>query len=473
MARPWRDLAKRLFRRKGATTDQHGEAALIEGSLQALLDRGLAPGSWAAEKWGTFWGAVGLAHLTNRRGSGAVIAVVDGWVDIENHPQLQKLVTSRTLCRAAALSDLGTAHGTEVCLLISEVAPDAEIHFYGVTDEHGAPLLSAYQEALTLAAAERPTVINISAGRKMSWEETLRSHIGPPAPYRAETADWPTEVTCPWCSAADSVAATGIPLVAAVGNDPTSVLCPARSPHVLAAGFQVERRVLMYTDSGRAYEGGELIQLSGWEQSTEVAFTITHVEGAKGSSFAAPLLSGALALGVPANDLRDWMSARFAGYAALTKITSDSRERRVSAKDDLAFGFDRLPHKHLAEDAPNSCFECSLFCEALYAEHLQYLLAVIPQDLDIVDWHCKLIGDILPWSLHAPLDRAEVRIRQTQLVATREEKESLMQDAIAYLQRAAECNPPSLLAQAKLDAINKLRAGEIDRMPDALRWFDE
>ena len=408
-------------------------------------------GTWSLKAEGKFWEAVKIAHRANRTGKGTSIAILDGWID-ETNPHLAKRIRKKLVCDGA--SKVGIDHGTVVALLISAAAPSVQIDFYGICDQLGRPQAGPIKHALELATASDVIAINISAGRPRTFTETLQLHNGLPLGYRPAGVDDslvnPKE-ECLWCAPVDQAASQGKIIVAAVGNRAGHVFCPARSPNVIATGFHIERFFLRKAEGEEGkHEVGEADQPEGYGQSSEVAYTIAQPQDAIGSSFGAPLLTGALALGIPPSELPDWLAALFLGTVAHYTLASGNDEK---VEEMLARAWSHAPHNHFNEPSPGPCFECSLFLEDLYTvESLHWLRRGI---FDTARKRLLLNQLLMPWSSHAFVNFGNLLERLVVHSRNSSEAGHLMSEAARYYEMALDRYPKSLIAAQRLTELRQ------------------
>lgn len=403
-------------------------------------------GTWSLKLNSPFWEAVKIAHTAHRTGHGVSIAILDGWCDT-SIPVLRKQVRSLQVSDGAVPTAI--AHGTAVALLINAVAPDAVIDFYGICNAFGLPQPRSVAAALDAAVDSDVDVINLSAGRPRSWLDTLQAHHALPSGFGVlglpDEASNPPE-DCLWCGPVDRAAASGKLIVAAVGNDINKVYCPARSPNVIATGFHIEQRY-MQSDTEGDYEVGASNQPTGYSQSSEVAYTISQPPDAIGSSFGAPLLTGALALGVHSDDMANWLKARTVGSNAQVALyADDARPEKVASL--LAQAWHQSPHDHAADTHPQPCFECSLFLEALYTvDSLHWLLTGA---YDMAHQRLMTAQHILPWSPHAFVNFGNLLERLAEEAPPETDTQPLIAEAVRQYVRALDGTPPSRIAAQRL-----------------------
>ena len=226
----------------------------------------------STEWWRT---AIGVADLTSP-GPGKAVTIVDSGVDV-SHPEFvgrADLVTLNT----QEPQPLGGVHGTAVASLIG-----APVNGVGMVGIYPQSLLQSWDAALgegrrlatsdivagVLAAAERGTgVINLSLGGN-----------GPEVPIQQAIA---------------TAVHKGMLVIAAAGNDGETgnpLTYPASLPHVLTVGATDEQnQVASFSSRSR------FVDLAAPGQDMTVASALDQSWASEdGTSFAAPLVSGAAA----------------------------------------------------------------------------------------------------------------------------------------------------------------------------------
>jgi len=226
------------------------------------------------------------AHAAGKKGSGAVVAVIDSGV--ASIAELSGRVTQRRACNASGVcgptgpSD-SIGHGTSVASLIAAadngvgitgVAPEATIKAWKVDDGEGGIPVSAEAAALQEAAADSSVkVVNLSLG-------------GPQA-------------STPERNAINAVLNSGKSVVAASGNDGNYLpQYPAGHPGVVSVGASTK--------------GGGVAAFSSYGKVDVVApgqdvLAVTPTGALQlvdGTSFASPIVAGILALGPTSSRLR-------------------------------------------------------------------------------------------------------------------------------------------------------------------------
>ncbi len=275
---------------------------------------------WAFAREGPFWEAVREAHRRGHTGRGRRAAVIDGAFDL-SVPQLAE--ASGGAARQRAPFGEATAHGTLIALLVLAVAPDAALDLYAVTRD-GEVETDAVAGALAGVAAGDASCVCLSLGADVPMAELaidVADGDAPGAPGWKWSPAGPHWIgvkpaACAMapclCEAVRAAAGPGRVFVAAAGNSPLAAACPALSPDVLAIGFQLERREVTLPGVERAWA----MPPQGYGQSCFADHTLMQVEGALGTSFAAPLMAGALLLGMDAAALPGFLEAAQRGALA-------------------------------------------------------------------------------------------------------------------------------------------------------------
>lgn len=356
---------------------------------------------WTLGKIEGLWAAADVARGLGRTGAGRIVALADSACDL-TIPRLGNAVRFNELPYGGA--SVGTCHGTVVALLITEIAPDVEIHAYEVVKD-GLPQQPALATALEAISTSAAGVVNLSLGDAQLPGDSTAQHGGVAPSVFAVGSSAPT---CPsgLCTAVERIvgARAGRAVVAAAGNAGGMVYCPARSPAALSCGFQsVTRRSIRLEDGGwmDIAERGP----PSYPQSAIVAFVLRQPLEAVGSSFATPLLAGAIALMDNPEELRAFMAAYDTGGVAQFMIQSEvnGTPTDTDASDALAM-FNRaieiLPHRHQIESrTPTACFECSVFAESIYVDMGRHYFGF--GEVGIAEGWLRLALNLCPWSVDA------------------------------------------------------------------------
>lgn len=229
------------------------------------------------------------------RGSGAVIAIVDSGVDLE-HPDLMSRflrdasggLVGRDLVDGDGTPQDVNGHGTMVAGIaaatagndigIAGVAPEARIMPIRVLDEEGGGRSSDVDEAIRWAVDNGADVVNLSIESALPLPGGLLSG----APTAAVDYAW----------------GRGVAVVAAAGNSGSPFTdYPASSPVLLVGATNSQDRRASFSDTGRrdaVMAPGVAIVSTWWCTGCPDG---PHTYGrADGTSFAAPHVSGAVAV---------------------------------------------------------------------------------------------------------------------------------------------------------------------------------
>lgn len=339
-----------------------------------------ANNTWKLPRTGEFWQAVELARQRGRDGAGQTIAVVDDGFDmaipaLSRHSLLPHIVEPQPF-----------THGTVVALLILAVAPGARLLLYPTRTAAGWDA-HAITRALQAIAQTDAAIVNLSLGQahKPAALSRFDAFIAalPPWPDMAEAevpywiashlgdlaaqGGWRSLLHAPDSPLADPVAAlvrSGRTVVAATGNAGGHVYDPALRPGVIAAGFH---RVARAADAGMERA---VLKPPTYSQSEFRDIGVQQPPGVLGSSFAAPLVSGFVALMGCRSDLQAYgRLAWSAGLAEqlMAQLGGDGAPlpRQLQA---TAMLFDQAvqaaPHAHAVADGP--CPECALLSASAF-----------------------------------------------------------------------------------------------------------
>ena len=247
-------------------------------------------------------GAQSLAIQAGSPGGGPRIGLIDGAVG--EHPSLAAAITEQRPFAPGGLKV--SAHATAVASLIAGqagpfrgAAPGARLlvaDVYGPSPVGGSAVLIV--KALAWLAQARVPVIEISL-------------VGPPNTILQ--------------AAVDAVTARGVLLVAAVGNDGPAAppLYPASYPGVVSVtGVDARRRVL--PEAGRRTH----VDFAAPGADMAAAAPGGGYVAVRGTSYAAPLVAGRLALGLQAPDPQ-------AARAALARLTRDATDLGAPGPDPI------------------------------------------------------------------------------------------------------------------------------------------
>jgi subtilisin family serine protease len=381
-----------------------------------------------------FWKAVDHAHRLGRRGGGRKVAVIDTACDLRV-PALRGRVDRVIEMSPQPLSPGGNEHGTAVALLIARVAPDCRFDIYPVRRDDGSINASDVAHAIGQAAASDADVVNVSLGAwqcvpdiqdrvRAAGREAVEACLFGPSPKQA-TQELLNRILpdpdCDLCRAATAAAAAGKLVLAAAGNDPGEILCPARAERVFSIGFQRSKRTVVNASTGD-YEVAEGLSPEA-PQSYFWDISLPEISGVLGTSFASPLYAGVAALGVTAAEFSAYLSAvpvtmlasQFQAQlnisVAETGRLPEGMERvQEGALRLFAAALRRLPHVHTRTEAlekgggrpiadPASCATCGLFAAPLYVNCGLFLLQSgnIGDGMDLL----SAARALAPWSCDA------------------------------------------------------------------------
>jgi len=349
-----------------------------------------AANKWAFRFEGAFWDAVKHAHNIGFRGAGRRVAIIDSGCDLRI-PRLRQSVDTVKSFVAGPADEDSLGHGTAVALLITEVAPDCRLDIYRV-GQGSKPDESAIISALNAVAETHADVVNVSiAGAKPFHFPTEQLQIaiadGDVSSKRFVLEEQP----CGLCVAASAASAKGKLVFAAAGNEPNTASCPARAKGVAAAGFEnyVTRTISLQN-------GGVQSAVFGVGPSTPQTFlldvALKEIRDVVGTSFAAPLFSGAAALGLTQGELDSYIASNAAAafpqfYQNL--IRAHAFKPTSELVKQISIWFERaqkkLPHVHSAYQSglspsvvpsdPASCFSCGIFADSVIINHGLWLLS--------------------------------------------------------------------------------------------------
>jgi tetratricopeptide (TPR) repeat protein len=361
-----------------------GDVALLLSKYDAVADK------WDFSQASPFWDAVKIAHQNGYCGKGQCIAIIDSAFNLDI-PKLQ--TQTRALAQKAPTYEDST-HGTAVALLVGTVAPDARLDLYE-TSENGDPSTHLIKSAFEKVRKSDASVVNFSVG-------------GPP--------EWHS-LDCIFCREARLTASQGKFIVAAAGNAIGDIWCPAKDKAVLGVGFQREIRKTVPTPDGGAMEVAAYSVPSYAQADTE--YSLKQPEGVLGSSFASPLVTGALALIGNNQDIFKLVKAIYISSQAdycqeqlgSTKLNSDEKKTYIDTAVKLYNrAFTTLPHIHKGGQEGPPCIECSFFVTGLYIN--AGLFALKMGHLDEADPLLRTAYWLAPWSADATANLAALQIEK-------------------------------------------------------------
>lgn len=369
--------------------------------------------TWGFPQDSEFWDAVKEAHRNGVRGQQKRIAIIDGAFDF-NIPKLASQAERGIVHHWAAPAE-NTNHGTAVALLISTVAPESHFDFYEVAT-NGRPNRQLLLKALDLAGQSGAMIVNLSLGRRVrasDWWSRL----------------WKEDEPCEICRAASNTASHDKLVLAAVGNAAGQAFCPARDAAIRGIGFQLEVRELQETEEGGWSETAIAIGPS-YPQAFMPDYTLMQPKDVLGSSFAVPLISGAIALIDNISDFHKYVTAiRVGGNAELWQALlrpSSSRQDIEKVRSLYSKAFSELPHRHHGAEEGPPCVGCSLFAQDLYVN--AGLFALNTNDFALAEELLRAARWLAPWSPHAAANLAALlRAKAEMLLADKKDvAESLL-----------------------------------------------
>jgi len=328
------------------------------GVHAALLDR-IDPGTGALhlEQRGAFWSAIRLARQQGRTGRGVEVAVGD--VGFEPVARFTPDDAGRR-----------ATHGTLVTALIRGVAPQASLREILLgTDE------VAYRTAFEALATRPPDIVNISAGARrtilQAWEvhgnRFPARHLGLQAPEDARSPG----STCTYCPPVEELVDAGTLVTTAVGNgfplaeDEGEFLvaywCPAWSPRTMSCGFAGDR-----PDAAVVQPKAPL----GFQMGMESDWLLQQPDGVYGSSYAAPLVAGALALLDDRQVVGPMFTGRIrSGFDMLRFAAEGDRLAAPETRRKLEASLAKLPDEHRHDGTvTEACYACALLIPGLRSD---------------------------------------------------------------------------------------------------------
>lgn len=392
----------------------------VDSAPKGLAQYDSTSDRWGVEFGGNLWKAVDHARSLGRTGKERTVAIIDSGIDT-SIPRLKKLVQHTASFVPKAMS-MDTSHGTLVALLISQVAPDAKLEIYEVATEEG-PDEFAVKDALHAVKERNTPVVNLSLGRPIPLRE------GPPdtdpVDILAKHKLAPEEIPCTLCAAAKEVADIGNIVMAASGNYPGHMDCPARQEGVFAVAYQgAPKRIISKADDGGSLES-TLPNDATQSQAGIWDFSISEIDGLLGTSFAAPILSGVAALGINKEELSCYTSSThpyqlahlLMSYLRTGKLSDDESRRLVKQCFELfTESLKRLPHVHCAYDKkvkpniemtpPEECASCGFFAEPHYVNFGLFLAeaGMLDEGRELLE----VAVIIAPWSPDAAANLAAI-----------------------------------------------------------------
>lgn len=335
-----------------------------------------------------FWSAVKHAHTLGRRGEGRRIAILDTDCDL-SFGQLKSRIIKRVSNVPPPATDADLTHGTAVALLIVAVAPDCELEVYNVVRDDGAPDEFAIRDAIGEAVESGATIVNLSLGRptllsdaeiEKFWLAVGQSYgRNPWCDLREGLSAVPGTHECLLCPAVEQTIAKGARVVAAAGNDPHQIMCPARVRGALATAYvAVDHRVFAVGRELAERARGQFAP----DQSILCDWTVRDADGFPGTSFAAPLVSGMMALCRSFDEFDAYLHAEYvfaeAAYYIYNRdqLEHDQQPDPSILREAIRYSFKLLPHVHCDFHAslnpdlpwtdPSACPVCGILAREIY-----------------------------------------------------------------------------------------------------------
>lgn len=237
-------------------------------------------------------------YIPGLDGIGLTVAVLDSGVR-ETHESLEGRVVYSEDFSGSGNTEDEFGHGTGVAFIIagkygahSGVAPGAKLMNMRVLDESGVGTEEAVVDGIeaTLEKAEEA----MEAGLHLTdddYPNTIHLSLGV-----EDDGDWDNVMRAACRTAVEEY---GLEVIVAAGNtgpNPSTVLCPACEPRVIAVGgiLNSEFTVWGYSGRGPTEEGYVKPDLVAWAENIEVA---SHKSDSgymvkSGTSFSAPILTG-------------------------------------------------------------------------------------------------------------------------------------------------------------------------------------
>jgi hypothetical protein len=309
--------------------------------------------TWTQPMEGHFWDTVRAAWADGLTGAGRKVAIIDGTPDLS----IPTLAGSDIawLDPNAPVPPIDP-HGTAVGLMVRTVAPEAALTFYPV-NEGGNPVPAWVRRAVQAALESDADYICLSLGDPRAME------LGENAALRKFLADVdfqsaadhmiahrhdPYVLTEPCqegarclCNSIDTYRREDGPVLIAAAGNAVGRFCPARAAQTVSVGFMTEERT--FVDGHQARFWAE----PPYPQSDLLDITIHHLPGALGSSFAAPLFLGALALRDESRDIFELLRKSEAASAGLQveNFVHEHRAKGEPVPDVFATHLHAIYHK--------------------------------------------------------------------------------------------------------------------------------
>lgn len=420
-------------------------------------------GQWALPKEGEFWSAVEMAHRLGRRGQGRRIAIIDGSFDAS----IPALTRQRFAHRPSASE--ASDHGSAVALLVHEVAPDAELLLYPVANG-GSLDPNLVAEAMHALGRTDLDVVNLSLGEAHDWNEIHSpdqrpaSHVPAESSFYAHLHDFAVRSQgrlpvstehLPLCRLARGITARGTTVVASIGNEFGKVYSPAIDESVVACGFQIVRRAI--TEQGEEIAWGDS---PSFDQShLNADLMIIQPAGVLGSSFAAPLVAGFVALMSDRAELPAFLqSARLASIASAAAPTLPMGDWDSDAHGVVASIYSEairtVPHRHRPVPDSDECPECALLARPAYVDW--GLMRLKAGDLLGADIVLRHVRSFAPFDVHGAANLGVVLLELAKSPQSRTEVVRLLAEARQHLEFAVRARPEQREYAKRLHEVSTL-----------------
>lgn len=392
----------------------------------------LITNSFTFNKDSDFWHSIAFAHEKNKKGEGVKIAVLDIGFNM-SYPTLHK---QTKLHRKYNTEKTSVSHGNTVALLILEVAPMAELYLFDI-GKSGVPEPEFIDLAIEEIEKIGIDIVNLSWGKKL------------PKKVHSATEIATENCSCYVCSKIKPLAERTL-VVTSVGNDANFQYCPSTVPNVYNAGFQTESVALKKTDNGGTAYIAEAMHPQNFSQSLNTHFTIMQPEKLVGSSFAAPLFAGFLAL------MDERKKEILNKFIVVTEFNAQAGNLFFLAEKNntLSKDFEKIENKYLYALNLNPhgvyckkndfCVECSTFTldgyqnlSLLYLYTQQFALA------EKLAFHAITIAPFSAYSYAtlATVYREQVKIDLNNGMVTKQALIKKLNAAISYYEAASTRKP--------------------------------
>jgi hypothetical protein len=422
-------------------------------------------GALQLDKSGPFWDAVTVTRANGQRGKGRRVLILDSAFDVTVEP-LRGVVAHESTTETGTIARRGH-HGTNVALLVHEVAPDAELVLVEIAP--GAqPRSDAVASALGRAGHD-VAVVNLSLEFSSDCPprdlspidiDVVTSGDPPRVAFLDQVAVWLTLTDpyepggcsrpCELCEALRHVPSDTL-VVAAAGNTDRPV-CPACATRALGIGFEHQALVTR--------EGGHVLSRSlpeGFVQNLLTELTVPQPNQLLGTSFAAPLVAGFAAVVEDRENFASMARLPFAMTPLLTLlgVLRRGRPEPSDATETLRQGFLAFlagvpaPHRHWEQAEPRPCATCALFMAEWYKGLVSLLVGIGFADA-AAPW-ARLAATLMPCSADVMALYGTTLVRLAAAApAGSSESRRLTADAAEMYVRALELRPGDPLWEARL-----------------------